>query len=251
MLAQADFQRALALALGELAPAWKIVGDCAPVDRFDAGHWGSGPQSFQVTLRHRVTGHLKVLGHRVSYEPSASVHPAVALSLIGAYRHGNPEPIRRYLEEIGVAAITASDATHFFRHPSTVPLSSASSSEAAELLAAGLAVTAPMSEPSAVSSVGSIDGAEPEIESRPQRTAASRSWSLITLKPKWPSRLTAGSRAPREVLQPRAPSPSRSARVPPGAEARRPMLGRLRRELEIWYWRRAASSGQDKGHARD
>ena len=47
------------------------------------------PQSFQVTLRHRVTGHLKVLGRRVTYEPGASVHPAVALSLIGAYRHGN------------------------------------------------------------------------------------------------------------------------------------------------------------------
>jgi hypothetical protein len=62
MLAQADFQRALALALGEFAEAWTIVGECAPVDRFDASHWGSGPQSFQVTLRHRVTGHLKVLG---------------------------------------------------------------------------------------------------------------------------------------------------------------------------------------------
>jgi len=104
MLAQADFQRALALALGEFAPAWAIVGDCAPVDRFDASHWGSGPQSFQVTLRHRVTGHLKVLGRRVAYEPGATVHPAVALSLVGAYRHGNSEPIRTYLEEIGVAA---------------------------------------------------------------------------------------------------------------------------------------------------
>ena len=104
MLAQADFQRALALALGELAPAWTIVGECSAVDRLDANHWGSGPHNFQVTLRHRVTGDLKALGRRVSYEPTASVHPAVALSLIGAYRHGNPEPLRRYLEEIGVAA---------------------------------------------------------------------------------------------------------------------------------------------------
>ena len=46
MLAQADFQRALALALGEFAPAWTIVGECSPVDRLDASHWGSGPQSF-------------------------------------------------------------------------------------------------------------------------------------------------------------------------------------------------------------
>ena len=93
MLAQADFQRALTLALGEFAPAWAIVGDCSPVDRADATHWGSGPQSFQVTLRHRVTGHLKVLGRRTAHQPGATVHPAVALSLIGAYRHGNSEPI--------------------------------------------------------------------------------------------------------------------------------------------------------------
>src|SRR5262245_56548535 len=117
MLAQADFQRALALALGELAPAWTIVGECSPVDQLDASHWGSGPHSFQVTLRHRVPGNLKVLGRRASYEPVASVHPAVALSLIGAYRHGNPEPLRRYLEEVGIApaAPTVSEPSHFFR----------------------------------------------------------------------------------------------------------------------------------------
>lgn len=127
MLAQADFERALALALGEFAPAWKIVGDCAPVDPVDPGHWGSGSRSFQVTLRHRVTGHLKVLGRRVAYEPNASLHPAVALSLIGAYRHGNPEPIRHYLEEIGVAAITVADAAALFRPPAVAPSPPASS----------------------------------------------------------------------------------------------------------------------------
>src|SRR5215470_4164169 len=121
MLAQADFQRALALALGEFAPAWAIVGDCAPVDRSDASHWGSGPQSFQVTLRHRVTGHLKVLGRRVASEPGASVHPAVSLSVIGAYRHGNLEPIRRYFEEIGVGGGTSGDISHFFERSSPAP----------------------------------------------------------------------------------------------------------------------------------
>src|SRR5439155_1280053 len=96
MLAQADFQRALALALGELAPAWTIVGECSPVDRLDASHWGSGPQSFQVTLRHRVTGHLKVLGRRTSYEPTASLHPAVARSLIGGPRGAaGAQPVTR------------------------------------------------------------------------------------------------------------------------------------------------------------
>src|SRR2546427_8327475 len=68
MLSLADLERALALALGEFGPAWKIVGDCAPVDPFDPSHWDSGSQSFQVTLRHRVTGHLKVLGRRRSEE---------------------------------------------------------------------------------------------------------------------------------------------------------------------------------------
>ena len=230
MLAQADFQRALALALGEYAPAWAIVGDCAPVDRFDTSHWGSGPQSFQVTLRHRVTGHLKVLGRRAAYEPGATVHQAVALSLIGAYRHGNSEPIRSFLEEIGAAAVTTSDTTHFFRRPSAVPSQPAASAEPAEILAAGMAVEAP------------------------------RSWSL---RPKWPSLLTGGSRAPHEVTPPpevtsprEVPSPPeptirRSMRRPPEPEPRKPMLGRLRRELQIWYWRRGAGSGPEKWHARD
>jgi hypothetical protein len=253
MLAQADFQRALALALGEFAPAWAIVGDCAPVDRFDASHWGSGPQSFQVTLRHRVTGHLKVLGRRAAYEPGATVHPAVALSLIGAYRHGNSEPIRSFLEEIGAAAVTTSDTTHFFRRPSAVPAQPAASAEPAEILAAGMAVAAPISSRGEISAIGEVDG---------QHTEAPRSWRL---KPKWPSLLTGGSRAPHEVTPPpppevpsprEVPSPPeptirRSMRRPPEPEARKPMLGRLRRELQIWYWRRGAGSGPEKWHARD
>src|SRR6266540_3229428 len=133
MLSLADLERALALALGEFGPAWKIVGDCAPVDPFDPSHWDSGSQSFQVTLRHRVTGHLKVLGRRVAYEPSAGLHRAVALSLIEAYRHGNAEPIRQYLEDIGVAATAAGDATHFFRPPSVVPSPDAASGKRAEV----------------------------------------------------------------------------------------------------------------------
>jgi len=251
MLAQADFQRALALALGELAPGWTIIGDCAPVDRLDAGHWGSGPQCFQVTLRHRVTGHLKVLGRRAAYEPGATVHPAVALSLIGAYRHGNSEPIRVYLEEIGVAAGGGtSDTNQIFRRPAAVLSSRAALTEPAEVRAAGLAVAALVPSHSATrratSVVGGIDGLEPEIDGEPQRTGP-RSWSL---KPRWPSLFTSTSRAPREVAPPPVPDLRRSARMPHAPEARTPMLGRLRRELQIWYWRRGAS-GKDKPHARD
>src|SRR5262249_17997653 len=193
MLAQADFQRALALALGEFAPAWAIVGDCAPVDRADAAHWGSGPQRFQVTLRHRGTGHLKVLGRRIAYQPGATVHPAVALSLIGAYRHGNSEPIRAYLGEIGVAAAGAADTAHFFRRPATAPAPPPAAAEPAEVRAAGLAVAAPISATrGATSVIGEVDGAE--------SSESSRSWSL---KPRWPSLLTGGSRAPSEQRVPR------------------------------------------------
>ena len=247
MLAQADFQRALALALGEFAPAWRIVGDCAPVDRFDASHWGAGSQSFQVTLRHRVTGHLKVLGRRVAYEPSASVHPAVALPLIGAYRHGNAEPLRRYLEEIGVAAVTPGDATHFFRRRETVPSSSVPRSEPAELLAAGLAVAAP------VSAVGTVDSADAEVERQAPHSGVSKSWSLSVPRPRWPSRLTVAPRRPRDVPQPAAPSAPRKSVLPATTvETRRPMLSRLRRLLEIWQWRRAAGGGREKKRqARD
>lgn len=246
MLAQADFQRALALALGEFAAAWTIVGDCAPVDQFDASHWGSGPQSFQVTLRHRVTGHLKVLGRRATYEPGASVHPAVALSLIGAYRHGNPEPIRRYLEEIGVAVVTAADPTRFFQRP--IASSRVSSAETAD----ARAVVATVSEPRAASSVSEVDEALAEIASQPQRTGTSRPWSLSIRKPKLPSLPTIGAHAPHEIPPP-PPTISRGRRVPSTAEPRRPMLGRLRRELQIWYWRRAASNDpdKDKWHERD
>src|SRR5437016_2628352 len=154
MLAQADFQRALALALGELAPAWTIVGECSPVDRLDASHWGSGPQSFQVT--------------------------------------------------------------------------------------------ASISAPSAASAIGGHDGGEADLDGPPQR--ASRPWSLSIRKSKSPTLPMVTSPAAREV--PPGPSPSRGVREAPTVEARKPMLGRLKRELEIWYWRRGAS-GQDKSHARD
>lgn len=234
MLAQADFQRALALALGEFAEAWTIVGECAPVDRFDASHWGSGPQSFQVTLRHRVTGHLKVLGRRVAYEPGASVHPAVALSLIGAYRHGNPEPVRRFFEEIGIAAIAAGDTAHFFERSSPAASPRIVRTHAVPV---GTAVATLASEPRAAASVSEIV----ETDTGPPDNGASRSWSFGIRKP-----VSRPSSPPSPIVK-------RNGRGPSGDGRRRPVLGRLKRELEIWYWRRGAGSSQDKdkGHARD
>ena len=235
--------------LGEFAPAWTIVGECSPVDRLDASHWGSGPQSFQVTLRHRVTGHLKVLGRRVSYEPGATVHPAVALSLIGAYRHGNPEPIRRYLEEIGVAAAAlAGDATQFFQRPAAAPSSSTSPLELAERRSSLLAVAASVSAPAAASAVGGGDGVDTEVDEPPQRSP--KPWSLSIRKTREPMLPIDTSPPPRDVAPPAAPGPLRSSTGTATVDARKTKVGRFRRELELWYWRRGAH-GKDKPHARD
>jgi hypothetical protein len=206
MLAQADFERALAFALGEFAPAWEIVGDCAPVDPADPRHWGSGSRSFQVTLRHRVTGHLKVLGRRVADEPNASLHPAVALSPIGAYRHGNTEPIRRYLEEIGVAATAAGDAATLVRQPSLTLSPAATKAVAMEVVTVHAVASSPV--------VG---------------------------KRKWPSLAAVTSRWRRETPRPvfAEASVTSGARTP-ALEPRRRVLRRLRRELAIWQWRRSA-----------
>lgn len=241
MLSLADLERALALALGEFGPAWKIIGDCAPVDPFDASHWDSGSQSFQATLRHRVTGHLKVLGRRVAYEPNASLHRAVALSLIEAYRHGNGEPIRRYLEEIGVAATIAGDTAHFFRRPAAVTSPSASSRAAAEVVEARVAVSAP--SPDARNAVGE----DTNIPRRTSRSGASTSRRPVVARPKWPGLSTVTSRWRRETPRPALPDAAGGTGVPAATvETRRPMLSRLKRELEIWQWRRAASSGDSK-----
>jgi hypothetical protein len=171
MLAQADFERALALALDEFAPAWTIVGDCAPVDPFDPIHWDSGSRSFQVTLRHRVTGHLKVLGRRIADEPNVSGHPALALSLIGAYRNGNAEPLRRYLEEIGIVPVASTRA------------------------------------PAAVTAAGRHESPGAPAVATTQGDAADR---------------------------------PRGQASPVGSRGR--VLGRLRRELRIWQWRRSAGT---------
>jgi hypothetical protein len=213
MLAQADFERALGFALFEFAPAWTIVGGCAPVDRFDASHWGSGPQSFRVTLRHHATGRLKMLGQRLANEPGATVHPAVALSLVGAYRHGNSEPIRAYLEEIGVVTGNPSGAGQVLHRPVPLP-------------------------PSPV--VRSQPTALPSLRATGMETAELRASALAVAVPAPPATALLASHAParREVARPSATRPRQSAPLPRAPEARTPMLGRLRRELQIWYWRR-------------
>jgi hypothetical protein len=215
MLAQADFERALAFALGEFAPAWEIVGDCAPVDPVDPSHWGSGSRSFQVTLRHRVTGRRKVLGRRAADEPNASFHPAVALSPIGAYRHGDTEPIRRYLEEIGVAATASGDAATLLRQPSLAPSPAATKAVETEVVTADAIASSPV--------------------------VGTRKWpSLAAITSRWRH----GS--PRPVF---AEASVTSGARTPALESRGRVLRRLRRELAIWQWRRSAG-GADLGISR-
>lgn len=112
-------EETLALALGELCPAWRIDGSCSPVDPVDPSHWAAGTGSVQVTLRHRVTGRRKVL--------FTSVHRGVALSTIEAYGRGDAGPMRRYLEDIGVAEPAARDSGHFFHRPAVITSQGASS----------------------------------------------------------------------------------------------------------------------------
>jgi len=127
-------EEALARALSEFCPAWKIASDCSPVDPFDPSHWATDTQSCQVTLRHRVTGRLTVLGRRIADEPSTRLHRGVALSLIEAYGRGDADPIRRYLEDVGVAETMTRDAGHFFHRPSVITSQDASSCAAEGLL---------------------------------------------------------------------------------------------------------------------
>jgi hypothetical protein len=188
MLSQADLQIALAFALREFAPAWKIVSDCLPVDPLDPGHWASGTQSYQVMLRHRANGQLKALGRRAADEPGASPHRALALSLIEAYGQGNAEPLRRYLEEIGIAAGPARDSSD----------AAAPGPEPAESFAA------PM----------------PAVSRAPEVRRAGR--------PLVPS------------------SPMRSVARPATTAPRSRMFSKLRRELEIWQWRRAVAADARK-----
>jgi hypothetical protein len=196
MLSQADLQIALAFALREFAPAWKIVSDCLPCDPLDPNHWASGTQSFQVMLRHRLSGQLKAIGRRVADEPDAIPHRGLALSVIEAYGHGNAEPLRRYLEEVGVAAGPARDA----------------GDAAAPAAAPVVAPAEPLAAPRPIVSRG------PEMRR--------------AIRPTIPGSALRGSMA-------------RSAAPPPRGR----MLSKLRRELQIWQWRRAVAADARKAAA--
>lgn len=105
-----DPQMLLEAALRELAPAWKIVS--WPVSAPD------GREEWRVILRHRISGHLKLLGGLGDHDPGGRPR-GLAAWVVEAYRLGNREPLGRYLEDVGVAT-GLREVRHGTRRPSVV-----------------------------------------------------------------------------------------------------------------------------------
>jgi hypothetical protein len=103
MLTRDDAQRLLLGALGEFARDWEPVGDVTEVTSQDPNHWLSGAGTFGVILRHRTTQELKVLGRRSGPQP-ASYHRGISHLVLQAYSERNTDPVRRYLEEVGIGS---------------------------------------------------------------------------------------------------------------------------------------------------
>jgi hypothetical protein len=106
MISRDEARRLLQLALDEFAPQWKISADPIEMTIRDPHHWLSGIGTFGVTLRDRATGATKVLGRRSGPEAAATFHRGLSGLVLEAYGDGSRDPIRRYLQEIGVAEAT-------------------------------------------------------------------------------------------------------------------------------------------------
>lgn len=104
MLARQDAQQLFLRVLSEFAPEWDMDGELAEVTIRDADHWLSGIGTFGVTLRHRKTGAIKVLGRRGGLGANATYHRGISFLVLEAYADRNTDPIRRYLQEVGVAS---------------------------------------------------------------------------------------------------------------------------------------------------
>jgi hypothetical protein len=103
MLPREEAEPLFARALAELASDWEMVGGLVEVNIREPNHWLSGIGTFGATLRHRATGAIKVLGRRSGSEPGATYHRGISFLVLEAYAERNTDPIRRYLEEVGVA----------------------------------------------------------------------------------------------------------------------------------------------------
>jgi hypothetical protein len=103
MLPQPEAQRLFDHALAEFAPDWEAIVDVKPITIRDRDAWLSGIGTFGVTLRHRPSGAIKVLGRRSGDVQAATYHRGISFLVLQAYGERNTDPIRRYMEEIGLA----------------------------------------------------------------------------------------------------------------------------------------------------
>jgi hypothetical protein len=105
MLTRDEAQRLLQSILDEFAPEWDPMGPVNEVTTRDPEHWMSGIGTFGVMLQHRRSGTVKVLGRRTGPVSGSSVsyHRGISFVVLKAYGERNTDPVRRYLDEIGVA----------------------------------------------------------------------------------------------------------------------------------------------------
>lgn len=103
MLSRDEAQEIFRRVLTEFAPEWEPIGPLTEVTTRDPHHWLSGIGTFGVMLQHRGTGAIKSLGRREGAGPGVTYHRGVSFVVLEAYGERNTDPIRRYLEEIGVA----------------------------------------------------------------------------------------------------------------------------------------------------
>jgi len=104
MLLPEQVQRLFQLALVEFAPDWEIAGAVTELSLHNAEHWVSGLGTFGLILRSRPTNRVKVLGRRSGAIQNAAYFRGISYRVLEAYADRITDPIRRYFEEIGIAA---------------------------------------------------------------------------------------------------------------------------------------------------
>lgn len=104
MLTRDEAQSLLHRALAEFAPEWDSTGPVREVTTRDPQHWLSGIGTFGVMLQHRGSGVVKILGRRAGSGSGVSYHRGISFLVLQAYGERNTDPVRRYLDEIGVSS---------------------------------------------------------------------------------------------------------------------------------------------------
>lgn len=113
MLTRDEAHGLLRRALEEFAPDWDSMGPVNEVTTRDPDNWLSGIGTFGVMLQHRRSGTVKVLGRRAGSVSGSRVsyHRGISFVVLQAYGERNTDPLRRYLDEIGIAPHPASSVS--------------------------------------------------------------------------------------------------------------------------------------------